>query len=120
MKLELPQNAEIQVRKFKAGVLKAFLIKHKAEVKHVILTEYDANKHIEAEKSESYREGEAVGRAEGEAVGEARGRAVGEVYGESRFAALSLKLLSDGNTADLERAAKDGQLRQELYRKYGI
>lgn len=108
MKLELPQNAEIQVRKFKTGVLKAFLIKHKAEVKHVILTEYDANKHIEAEKSESYREGEAIGRA------------VGEVYGESRFAALSLKLLSDGNTADLERAAKDGQLRQELYRKYGI
>lgn len=82
----------------------------------MILTEYDANKHIEAEKSESYREGEAIGRAEGEAVG----RAKGEVRGESRFAALSLKLLSDGNTADLERAAKDGQLRQELYRKYGI
>lgn len=116
MKLELPQNAEIQVRKFKTGVLKAFLIKHKAEVKHVILTEYDANKHIEAEKSESYREGEAIGRAEGEAVG----RAKGEARGESRFAALSLKLLSDGNTADLERAAKDGQLRQGLYRKYGI
>lgn len=82
----------------------------------MILTEYDANKHIEAEKSESYREGEAIGRAEGEAVG----RAKGEARGESRFAALSLKLLSDGNTADLERAAKDGQLRQGLYRKYGI
>lgn len=90
------------------GVLKAFLIKHRAEVKSVILTEYDANKHIALEKSESYREGEAVGRAKG------------EIVGESRFAALSLKLLSAGRTKDLERAARDEAIRQQLYQEYSI
>lgn len=82
------------------NVLKGFLIKHRAEVKSVILTEYDAKKHIEAEKSESYREG--------------------EVAGETRFAALSLKLLRDGRIADLEQAAGNEELRRELYQKYGI
>lgn len=76
------------------------MIKHRAEVKSVILTEYDAKKHIEAEKSESYREG--------------------EVAGETRFAALSLKLLRDGRIADLEQAAGNEELRRELYQKYGI
>lgn len=90
------------------GILKDFLIKHRAEVRSVILTEYDANKHIALEKSESYREGEAVGKAKGEAVG------------ESRFAALSLKLLSAGRTGDLERAAKDEAVRRQLYQEYRI
>lgn len=80
----------------RAQILEAFLIKHRAEVKGVILTEYDAKKHIAAEKSESYREG------------------------ETKFASLSLKLIGDGRIADLERAAKDEHLRQELYRQYGI
>ena len=84
----------------RTGILKTFLIKHRAEVKSVILTEYDARQHMEAEKSESYREGES--------------------RGESRFAALSLKLLSTGKTEDLELAARDESMRRELYRKYGI
>lgn len=68
------------------------------------MTEYDANKHIALEKSESYREGEAHGRTEG----------------ESRFAALTLKLLEEGKTQELQRAARDEQLRQALYQQYGI
>lgn len=94
------------------NVLKEFLIKHKAEVRNVILTEYDAKQHIEAEKSESYREGEAYGRAAGKAEGKAEG--------EAQFAALSIKLLSEGKAEELKMAAQDQQLRQELYRKYGI
>lgn len=81
-------------------ILKDFLAKHRAEVRSVILTEYDAKQHIEAEKSESYREG--------------------AVEGEARFANLSLKLLSEGRVADLEKAAQDPKLREELYLTYGI
>lgn len=46
--------------------------------------------------------------------------AVRFLEGEARFAALFLKLLSTGKTEDLELAARDESMRQELYRKYGI
>lgn len=92
------------------NILKDFLVKHRAEVKNVILTEYDAKQHIEAEKSESYREGEAHGRKEG--------RKEGKLEGESNFATLSLKLLSEGKTEELKRAAQDDQFRQKLYQEY--
>lgn len=94
------------------NILKDFLVKHRAEVKNVILTEYDAKQHIEAEKSESYREGEAHGRKEG--------RKEGKLEGESNFATLSLKLLSEGKTEELKRAAQDDQFRQKLYQEYEI
>lgn len=86
------------------NILKEFLTRHRTEVKAVILTEYDAKQHIEAEKSESYLEGKTDG----------------ETKGETRFAALSLKLLQDGEIEALEKAAKDKQFRWELYGQYGI
>ena len=47
------------------GILVDFLKKHRAEVKNVILTEYDREAHIRAEKKESWEDGVAEGRKYG-------------------------------------------------------
>ena len=47
------------------GILGDFLKKHRAEVKNVILTEYDREAHIRAEKKESWEDGVAEGRKYG-------------------------------------------------------
>lgn len=47
------------------GVLADFLEKHRAEVTNVILSEYNAQQHIENEKEISYRDGKAAGVREG-------------------------------------------------------
>lgn len=47
------------------GILTQFLKRHKAEVKTVILEEYDREKHIKAEKLESYESGRNDGYNEG-------------------------------------------------------
>ena len=44
------------------GILGDFLKKHRAEVKNVILTEYDREAHIRAEKKESWEDGVAEER----------------------------------------------------------
>ena len=44
------------------GILADFLRKHRAEVKNVILTEYDREAHIRAEKKESWEDGVAEER----------------------------------------------------------
>ncbi len=44
------------------GILMDFLRKHRAEVKNVILTEYDREAHIRAEKKESWEDGVAEER----------------------------------------------------------
>ena len=46
------------------GILMDFLRKHRAEVKNVILTEYDREAHIRAEKKESWEDGREDGVAE--------------------------------------------------------
>ena len=46
------------------GILADFLRKHRAEVKSVILTEYDREAHIRAEKKESWEDGWEDGVAE--------------------------------------------------------
>ena len=60
------------------GVLAEFLRKNRDEVRDMILTEYNEQKHIENEKKWSYEEGLQLG----EEIGEARGRRLGEKIGE--------------------------------------
>ena len=54
-----PEEAvDMAVREsIKKGILADFLKKHRAEVKDVILTEYDQEAHIRNEKNESWQEG---------------------------------------------------------------
>lgn len=48
----------------RAGILENFLRKHRAEVKSMILTEYDEEFHIKCEKELSFQDGKAEGKAE--------------------------------------------------------
>ena len=81
-------------------VLKSFLLRHRAEVKSVILEEFDLNKHIELEKKESYQEGKSIG--------------------QRMFAELTQKLLADSRIDDLKRATEDDEFCILLYEEYDI
>lgn len=87
-----------------ADILKAFLIRHRAEVKSVILTEYDAKQHIEAEKSESYLEGKMDGVAEERA---------------NLFRLMDL-MEADGRAEQILLLRKDPEFLKQMYEKYGI
>lgn len=55
-------------------ILFPFLSDHKAEVMDVCITEYNEKKHIEAERRDSFKEGQIEGRAEGKAAGKREGQ----------------------------------------------
>lgn len=55
------------------GVLETLLRRHRGEVMHSVLREYDEQRHIANEKQWSYEEGEKYGRELGEKLGEKQG-----------------------------------------------
>lgn len=81
-------------------ILKSFLLRHRAEVKNVILTEFDMDKYIRLEKKESFQEGKDIGAR--------------------MFAALTNKLLADSRIDDLKKATTDPDFCKSLYEEYGI
>ena len=68
-----------------AGVLREFLLKHKAEVTNMFLTEWDEEKYKEIIRRDAFEEGREEGRVEGRAEGleeglsEGRSKALAEV-----------------------------------------
>lgn len=54
------------------------------------------------------------------AEGIAEGIAEGSVKGESRMGRLAMRLVKEGKIDQLERVTSDKELRQKLYKKYGI
>lgn len=77
------------------GIMADFLRKHRAEVKDVILTEYNEERHLKNEKELSFLDGKAEG--------------------QKRFAALSQLLLKTGRADDLLRATEDEEYRERLF-----
>ncbi len=61
------------------GVLTEFLRKNRDEVRDMILTEYNEQKHIENEKKWSYEEGLQLGEARGRQLGEEIGEKIGKM-----------------------------------------
>ena len=61
----------------KKNILREFLEKHRAEVKNVILTEYDEEEHLRLVYKEGYEEGREEGRAAGMEEGKRAGAAEG-------------------------------------------
>ena len=59
-----------------------FLTAHKAEVKGMILTDYDEEKTMEMFKREYRQDGYSEGRLEGERIGYSKGAEVGYIKGE--------------------------------------
>ncbi|MDY5905409.1 MAG: hypothetical protein SPJ45_00810, partial [Anaerovoracaceae bacterium] len=102
----------------KEGVLFDFLTAHKAEVKGMILTDYDEEKTMEMFKREyrqdgysegiqdGFREGEQIGYSKGEQIGYSKGEQVGYNKGEqekekSLAERFKAKGMSDKEIADL-------------------
>lgn len=90
------------------GVLKEFLERNRAEVKKVSIYEYDAEKHIQMEREEAWRDGEKEGRKEGIALG------------EKRSSELIRQLMAAKRYEDLERAAGDEAYRKQLFAQLGL
>lgn len=85
-------------------ILKEFLLRNRAEVLGMLLEEFDAEKYERTIRGEGWEEGREEGIEEG----------------IERMAALTSTLLFNGLTMELERATKDSQYREELFRKYNI
>ncbi|MCI8510982.1 MAG: hypothetical protein HFE83_03175 [Lachnospiraceae bacterium] len=86
------------------GILESFLRRHRAEVKQMILEEYDAEFHIRCEKELGFQEGHKVGERKGTALA-------------NRLCSL---LLKEKRYADLERAAEDSKFQSQLFKEYHL
>lgn len=82
------------------GILKNFLLRHRAEVKSVILEEFDWNKQMKLEKKESFDEGFDEG--------------------QEQILALNQKLIEASRIDDLKRATTDREYRLALLKEFNI
>ena len=62
----------------------------------------------------------AQGKAEGIAQGRTEGIAQGKAEGEERYGKLIRALISDGKEGLILKTADDPELRESLYKQYGI
>ena len=90
-------------------IIKPFLLANKAEVKHMILKEYDEEKTLRELAEEQKEIGREIGREEGLAEGEARGIEIGG------FRKLA-ELVSDG-TITLAKAAQNAGMTVPEFKK---
>ncbi len=81
-------------------ILKSFLLRHQAEVKHMILEEFDLEKHLRLVKKESYEDGHMEGR--------------------NLITTLTQRLLTDSRIDDLKRATEDPAYLEQLLREYHL
>lgn len=84
----------------KHDILKGFLLKHREEVREMILSEYDEELHIRSEKEISFEEGETAGL--------------------QRVNSLNTQLAKAGRTEDMVRAAADPAYQKQLFREFGL
>jgi len=100
----------------RAGVLKDFLEKNKAEVRSVSIFEYDEEKHMRNVQLQ----GEKIGEKRGFEIGEKHGREIGEKIGENRLGQLMTILINEGKRDEVALVAKDEKARQKYYEKYHL
>ena len=101
-------------------IIKQYLETHRAEVKGMLLTEYNEAQAMELFREEGRAEGRVEGRAEGRLEGRAEGRVEGRVEGEDRLARLMKLLFGQRRFEDAQRAATDAIFRDQLYREFQI
>lgn len=98
---ELPEAVNKGIdRCIKEDLLREYLLKKKAEVKRMLLTEFDEELYARTVKEEGIEEGIEKG--------------------ENRISQLYLRLIAEKRMEDLERAAADRTFRESLYKKYGL
>ena len=89
-------------------ILKSFLLKHREEVREMILSEYDEELHINSEKKISYEEGLEAGVVQG------------THHGQERVNALITRLAAAGRADDIIRSASDPGYQEQLFEEFGI
>lgn len=77
----------------------------------MLLTEYDAQKTMDAIARNEHRLGKAEGKAEG--------RAEGRVEGETRLVALISAMTTGGDAAYVTKVS-DPAFREKMYKKYNL
>ena len=85
-------------------VIKQFLLMNRAEVKGMLLTEYNKAEQMELFKEDGRREGRAEGRVEGEDL----------------LARLMSILFEKGHLKEAQEAASNEEVRKKLYTKYNL
>ncbi len=117
-------------------ILKDILLKNKAEVTRMLLTEFDARKYKKQLRKEAKEEGWEEGRKEGMEAGMAAGMeagmaagmeagmeagiATGMEVGITRLNKLNAYLLKEGKMDELERSISDQTFQQDLLKQYNI
>ncbi len=92
-------------------VIKKFIVANRAEVKVMLLTEYNEEKVLKMERKEGWAEGKAEGKAEGRAEGLSEGIAVGR--NEGKVLAFA-DLVSEGILTVSDAARRVGMTEDEF------
>ena len=101
-------------------LIRPYLEANRAEVRTMLLTEYDEARTMEMFKAEGRAEGRLEGRREGRLEGRLEGRREGRAEGETRLGTLISRLKALGRVDDAFRAAADPSYREALYAEFGI
>lgn len=108
----------------KKGKIADILMKNRAEVKSMLLTDFSERKYRKLLKKEAIaegrEEGRKEGREEGREEGRKEGREEGRKEGQQETVVLFKRLLQDNRHADLEKALNDDHYRKNLMKDYGI
>lgn len=102
------------------GKIADILMKNRAEVKSMLLTDFSERKYRKLLKKEAIAEGREEGREEGRKEGREEGRKEGREEGQQETVVLFKRLLQDNRHADLEKALNDEHYRKFLMKDYGI
>ena len=99
-----------------SGILEDVLLKNRAEVLHMLLTEYDEKKHMIDTYKEGYDEGKQAGYSEGKQAGYSEGKQAGYSEGEQAILEkLVQRKLQQGKKAEV--IAQELELEIEVVRK---
>ncbi|MCI8893241.1 MAG: hypothetical protein HFI41_01085 [Lachnospiraceae bacterium] len=99
-----------------SGILEDVLLKNRAEVLHMLLTEYDEKKHMRDTYKEGYDEGKQAGYSEGKQAGYSEGKQAGYSEGEQAILEkLVQRKLQQGKKAEV--IAQELELEIEVVRK---
>ena len=105
-------------------LVKPYLQTHRAEVKSMLLTEYNEARQMELfreeGREEGLKEGLKKGHREGLREGHREGLREGQQKGQNMLAALISRLLSLGRTEDVARSASDPEYREKLFEEFKI
>jgi hypothetical protein len=90
------------------GILEEFLLRHRAEVKMMILSEYDEELHWKNERAIAREEGMIQGKKEG------------IIHGSNLINSLNQCLIRDGRVEDFKRSLMDMAFQKKLLDEYAI